>query len=148
VTKRPQPCFQAGNLGGGQAWMRIGVLVALGCIPPLVSAQNCTASNPQLAVTILQTVLATCSSYSDFPAMEYRYGHDVIFVQASVAGNLAIPVLRQFASLPQHNACTGSTFDAAARTALAKLGDENAYAAIKQQWSQHRAGPYQKKLKM
>ena len=122
--------------------MRIGVLVALGCVAAPVSAQNCTASNPQLAVTVLQTVLATCSSPDDFQAMESKYGYDVILVQASVAGNLAIPVLRQFASLPKHNECTSSSFDAAARTALAKLGDENAYAAIKQQWAQHRAGPY------
>jgi hypothetical protein len=28
------------------------------------------------------------------------------------------------------------------RTALAKLGDENAYATIKQQWAQHLTGPY------
>jgi hypothetical protein len=125
-----------------QAWMRIGILVALGCVAAPVSAQNCSASNPQLAVAVLQTVLATCSSHDDFQAMEYKYGYDVILVQASVAGNLAIPVLRQFASLPSHNECTSSTFDAAARTALAKLGDENAYAAIKQQWAQQRAGPY------
>jgi len=143
VTKRHHPIFsQAGNLGLGQAWMRIGVLVALGCVVAPVSAQNCTASNPQLAVSVLQAVLATCSSYDDFQAMGYKYGYDVILVQASVAGNLAIPVLRQFASLPKHNACTSSSFDAAARTALAKLGDENAYAAIKQEWAQHRAGPY------
>jgi hypothetical protein len=74
--------------------------------------------------------------------MEYKYGYDVILVQASVAGNLAIPVLRQFASLSKHNECTSSNFDAAARTALAKLGDENAYAMIKQQWAQGRTGPY------
>ena len=143
MTKRHQVfCTQADNPGLGQAWMCTAILVALGCVAAPVSAQNCTASNPQLAVTVLQTVLATCSSYSDFQAMEYKYGHDVILVQASVAGNLAIPVLRQFASLPKHNACTGSAFDAQARTALAKLGDENAYTAIKQQWAQHRAGPY------
>jgi hypothetical protein len=122
--------------------MRIGVLVALGCIPALVSAQNCTASNPQLAVTILQNVLATCSSHDDFQAMESKYGYDVILVQASVAGNLAVPVLRQFASLPKNNECTSSSFGAAARTALAKLGDETAYATVKKQWAQHRAGPY------
>jgi len=122
--------------------MRIGVLVALGCIPALVSAQNCTASNPQLAVTILQNVLATCSSHDDFQAMESKYGYDVILVQASVAGNLAVPVLRQFASLPKNNECTSSNFGAAARTALAKLGDETAYATVKKQWAQHRAGPY------
>jgi hypothetical protein len=115
--------------------MHIGVLVALGCVAAPVSAQNCTASNPQLAVTVLQTVLATCSSHDNFQAMAYKYGNDVILVQASVAGNLAIPVLRQFASLPKHNECTSSSFDAAARTALAKLGDENAYAAIEQQWA-------------
>jgi hypothetical protein len=143
VTKQHQPlCFQAGNLGSGQAWMRIGVLVALGCIPALVSAQNCTASNPQLAVTILQNVLATCSSHDDFQAMESKYGYDVILVQASVAGNLAVPVLRQFASLLKNNECTSSNFGAAARTALAKLGDETAYATVKKQWAQHRAGPY------
>jgi hypothetical protein len=143
VTTRNQPlCSQAGNQGLGLAWMRIGVLVSLGCVAAPVSAQNCTASNPQVAVTVLQTVLATCSSHADFQAMEYKYGYDVILVQASVAGNLAIPVLRQFAGLPKHNECTFSSFDAAARTALAKLGDENAYAAIKQEWAQHRAGPY------
>jgi hypothetical protein len=122
--------------------MRIGVLVALGCIPARVSAQNCTASNPQLAVTILQKVLATCSSHDDFQAMEFKYGYEAILVQASVAGNLAIPVLRQFDSLPKNNECTSSNFDAAARTALAKLGDESAYATVKKQWAQHRAGPY------
>jgi hypothetical protein len=51
-------------------------------------------------------------------------------------------VLRVFASLPRHNECTSSTFDAAARTALAKFGDESAYAVIKKQWAQHRGGPY------
>jgi hypothetical protein len=122
--------------------MRIGILVALGCVAAPLSAQNCTASNPQLAVVVLQRVLATCSSHDDFQAMEYKYGYDVILVQASVAGSLAIPVLRQFASLPKHNECASSTFDAAARTALAKLGDETAYATIKKQWAQQQAGPY------
>ncbi|MFZ0951750.1 MAG: hypothetical protein WAN17_05750 [Candidatus Sulfotelmatobacter sp.] len=94
MTKRHQPlCFQAGNLGSGQAWMRIGVLVALGCIAAPAPAQNCTASNPQLAVGVLQAVLASCSSLAVFQAMEQKYGYDVVLVQASVAGNLAIPVL-------------------------------------------------------
>ena len=74
--------------------------------------------------------------------MEYKYGYDVVLVQASVAGSLAIPVLRQFAGLPKDNECTSSNFDAAARTALAKLGDETAYATIKKQWAQQLAGPY------
>ena len=71
-----------------------------------------------------------------------KYGHDVILVQASIAGNLAVPVLRVFASLPRNNECTSSTFDAAARTALAKLGDQSAYAVIKKQWAQQRISPY------
>ena len=144
TTRQLLLCAQAGNLGLVQVSRRIAILIliAVGCLAAPLSAQNCTASNPQLAVSVLQTVLATCSSYDDFQAMGYKYGYDVILVQASVAGNLAIPVLRQFASLPKHNACTFSSFDAAARTALAKLGDENAYAAIKQEWAQHRAGPY------
>ena len=50
--------------------------------------------------------------------MQMKYGHDVILDQASIAGNLAIPVLRVFASLPKHNECTSSTFDAAARTVI------------------------------
>ncbi len=123
--------------------MCIAILVALGCVAIPVYAQNCTASNPQLAVTILQQVLAACSSHDDFQAMESKYGYDVILVQASVAGNLAIPVLRQFASLPKNNECTSSSFDAAARTALAKLGDESAYAVIKKQWGEPRAIPSQ-----
>jgi hypothetical protein len=130
------------SLVGTVGWTRIVALVALACAAAPLVAQNCTASSPQLAVTVLQTVLASCSSYDDFEAMEYKYGHDVILVQASVAGNLAIPVLRQFASLPKHNACTDSSFDAAARTALAKLGDEDAYAVIKRQWSKQNIGPY------
>ncbi|MGA7513923.1 MAG: hypothetical protein WBW46_13585 [Candidatus Sulfotelmatobacter sp.] len=73
--------------------MRIGVLVALGCIAAPAPAQNCTASNPQLAVGVLQAVLASCSSLAVFQAMEQKYGYDVVLVQASVAGNLAIPVL-------------------------------------------------------
>jgi hypothetical protein len=143
VKSRHQPlCGLAGNPRLGQAWRCIGVLVALGCVAAPVSAQNCTASNPQLAVAVLQRVLASCSSHDDFQAMESKYGYDVILVQASVAGGLAIPVLRQFASLHKDNECTSSTFDAAARTALAKLGDEAAYATIKKQWSQQQAGPY------
>jgi hypothetical protein len=122
--------------------MYIGVLVTLLCVVAPMSGQNCTGSNPQLAVSVLQKLLATCSSHDDFMAMEYKYGYDVILVQASVAGNLAIPVLRQFASLPKNNECTSSNFDAAARTALAKLGDQTAYATVKKQWAQHSAGPY------
>jgi len=122
--------------------MCVAILAALGCIAAQVSAQNCTASNPQLAVAVLQRVLASCSSHDDFQAMEIKYGYDVILVQASVAGSLAIPVLRQFASLPKNNDCTSTMFDAAARTALAKLGDETAYATIKKQWTQQQAGPY------
>jgi hypothetical protein len=140
VTKRHHPlCAQGGKLRLGQGWMRIGVLIALGCVAARVSGQNCTASNPQLAVSDLETLLATCSSPADFQVMNYKmrgkYGDNVILGQASVAGNLAIPVLRRFASLPRHNECTSTGLDAAARMALAKLGDENAYAAIKQQWA-------------
>jgi hypothetical protein len=119
--------------------MRIAVLVALGCVAARVSAQNCTASNPQVAVSDLETLLATCSSSSDFQAMNYKmrgkYGDNVVLGQASVAGNLAIPVLRRFGSLSRHNECSSTGFDSAARMALAKLGDENAYAAIRQQWT-------------
>ncbi|MFZ1140736.1 MAG: hypothetical protein WAN76_16240 [Candidatus Sulfotelmatobacter sp.] len=143
MTKRHQMlCAQARNPEPGKAWMYVVVLVALGCVAAPASAQNCTAGNPQLAVAVLQTVLASCSSHDDFQAMESKYGYDVILVQASVAGNLAVPVLRQFASLPKNNECTSSNFGAAARTALAKLGDETAYATVKKQWAQHRAGPY------
>jgi hypothetical protein len=74
--------------------------------------------------------------------MQMKYGHDVILDQASIAGELAVPVLRVFASLPKNNECTSSTFDAAARTALAKFGDENAYAVIKKQWAQQHISPY------
>src|SRR4029077_3698024 len=97
---------------------------------------------PQLAVAVLEKVLDACSSPDEVQAMQMKYGHDVILVEASIAGKLAIPVLRVFASLPKHNDCTSSTFDAAARTALAKFGDESAYAVIKKQWAQHRGGPY------
>jgi hypothetical protein len=143
VTKRHEPlCAQGDNPGLGQAWLCIAILVALGCVAAPVSAQNCTASNPQLAVAVLQRVLASCSSHDDFQAMEYKYGFDVILVQTSVAGSLALPVLRQFASLHKDNECTSSTFDAAARTALAKLGDDTAHATIKKQWTQQQAGPY------
>lgn len=117
-------------------------LVVFSCAAAPLVAQNCSASSPQLAVAVLQAIFATCSSYDDVQAMEYKYGHDVILVQASVAGSLAVPVLRQFASLPRQSACTASSFDAAARTALAKLGDEDAYATIKRQWNQQRIGPY------
>ncbi len=131
VKRNQQSRVGARSLRATEGWTRIVGLVALACAaaPPL-AAQNCTASSPQLAVVVLQNVLATCSKYDDFRAIEYKYGHDVILVQASVAGNLAIPVLRQFASLPKHNTCTASSFDAADRTALAKLGDENAYATM------------------
>ncbi|MGD1080927.1 MAG: hypothetical protein ABR881_21625 [Candidatus Sulfotelmatobacter sp.] len=143
MTKRHQMlCAQARNPEPGKAWMYVVVLVALGCVAAPASAQNCTAGNPQLAVAVLQTVLASCSSHDDFQAMESKYGYDVILVQASVAGNLAVPVLRQFASLPKNNECTSSNFGATARTALAKFGDETAYATVKKQWAQHRAGPY------
>ena len=141
--KRHQPLrVETRSLVAAEGWIRVVALVALACSAAPLASQNCTASSPQLAVTVLQTVLASCSSYDAFQAMEYKYGHDVILVQASVAGSLAIPVLRQFDSLPKHNACTASSFDAAARTALAKLGDENAYAAIKRQWNRQHAGPY------
>jgi hypothetical protein len=118
------------------------VLSALGCIPLPASAQNCTVSNPQLAVTVLEKVLDACSSPDEVQAMQMKYGHDVILDQASIAGKLAIPVLRVFAALPKNNECTSSTFDAAARTALAKFGDESAYAVIKKQWAEQRIGPY------
>lgn len=143
MTKRNLPsCSVACNLGHIQPWIGIIVLVALGCVAAPASAQNCTASNPQLAVAVLEKVLDACSSPDEVQAMQMKYGHEVILVEASIAGKLAIPVLRVFASLPRDNECTSSTFDAAARTALAKFGDESAYAAIKKQWAQHRGGPY------
>jgi hypothetical protein len=116
TTRHLLLCAQAGNLGLLKARRRIGILIALGCLAAPLSAQDCTASIPQLAVSVLQTVLGTCSSQDDFQAIESKYGYDVILVQASVAGNLAIPVLRQFASLPKHNECTSSSFDAAAHS--------------------------------
>jgi hypothetical protein len=143
VTKRTQRLGEfACNPGLFHTWKRIVVFVVLGCVAASASAQNCTASNPELAVTILERVLDACSSPDEVQAMQMKYGHDVILEQASIAGKLAIPVLRVFASLPKHNECTSSTFDAAARTALAKFGDESAYAVIKKQWAQHRGGPY------
>jgi hypothetical protein len=122
--------------------MCILILAAFGCIAAQVAAQNCTASNPQLAVGVLQTVLTSCSSPAAFQAMESKYGYDVVLTQASIAGNLAIPVLRQLMSLPKNNECISSNFGAAARTALAKLGDEAAYAVIKRQWSREHTKPY------
>ncbi len=143
VTKRNQP--SAGRTASPQRlqpWRCIVVLVILGCVAAPASAQNCTASNPQLAVAVLEKVLDACSSPDEVQAMQMKYGHDVILDQASIAGKLAIPVLRVFASLPRNNECTSSTFDAAARTALAKFGDESAYAVIKKQWAEHRVSPY------
>ena len=125
-----------------QSWTGIAFLVVVTLIAAPLSAQNCTASNPQLAVTVLEKVLDACSSPDEVQAMQMKYGHDVILDQASIAGKLAIPVLRVFAALPKHNECTSSTFDAAARTALAKLGDQSAYAVIKKQWAQQRISPY------
>ncbi len=142
IKENQRLCPSARNRGLRWCWAGIAVLVVLTCITAPLSAQNCTASNPQLAVAVLQRVLDACSSPDELQAMQMKYGHDVILVQASVAGKLAIPVLREFAGLPKHNECTSSTFDAAARTALAKLGDESAYAVIKKQWAQHRISSY------
>ena len=121
---------------------RLLFFLVLGCVAAPVSAQNCTASNPQLAVGVLETMLASCSSHDDTGAI-YKYGYDVILIQVSVAGNLAIPLLRQFASLPKHSPCASPAFNDQVRTALVKLGDENAYAPIKRQWAHQRIGPYQ-----
>jgi hypothetical protein len=143
VTKRNQRLSpSARNRGPLRSWAGLAVLVIVNFITAPASAQNCTAENPQLAVAVLQRVLDACSSSDEVQALQMKYGHDVILDQASIAGKLAIPVLREFAALPKHNECTSSTFDAAARTALAKLGDESAYAVIKKQWVQHRGGPY------
>jgi len=143
VTKRNHPLRAlACNLGLIQPWIGIAVLVILNFITAPASAQNCTASNPQLAVAVLEKVLDVCSSPDEVQAMQMKYGHEVILDQASIAGNLAIPVLHVSAVLPKNNECTSSTFGAAARTALAKFGDESAYAVIKKQWAQHRGGPY------
>ncbi len=71
-----------------------------------------------------------------------KYGHDVILDQASIAGNLAIPVLRVFVALPREQRVYFVDLRCAARAALAKLGDESAYAVIKKQWAEQRVSPY------
>ena len=122
MTRRNQ--VQRGLAATLRPWRCIVALVVFGCVAAPTSAQNCTASNPQLAVTVVEKVLDACSSPDEVQAMQMKYGHDVILDQASIAGNLAIPLLRVFVALPEHDECTSSTFGAAARTALARLGDK------------------------
>ena len=62
------------------------------------------------------------------------------YTAAQVAGPRAIPVLRKIASLPQDSECSGSLD--MTRVALAKLGDERTYTAMKQEWSGEIPSPY------
>jgi len=62
------------------------------------------------------------------------------YIAAQVAGPRAIPVLRKIAALPKGSECSGSLY--MVRVALAKLGDERAYAAMKELWREETPSPY------
>jgi len=71
---------------------------------------------------------------------ESKFGYDSIQKYAEVSGPLAIPILRQVATLPADNYCAYLVNDA--RMTLAKLGDEAAYRVIKEAWLKEKPSPY------
>lgn len=103
-------------------WLQIVVLAgsvsSLLCAPA-ASAQTCEDNNPPHAVALLGRLQSYCENY-DVPYSFDLYG------LAAVAGDEAIPQLRKIAAWPT---ATGTDYYcqrwvAAARIALAKLGDQ------------------------
>ena len=108
-------------------------VAALFVMMPSAFAQKCSDRNPQLAIDVLQEVLRSCSSHDAFEAVGGKYGYDVIAKAASVAGEPAIPVLREIARSPRGSDCYWGRAPEA-RQALAKLGDEAAYQSVLNAW--------------
>lgn len=113
----------------------VTILAALCVVMPSAFAQKCSDRNPQLAVDVLQEVLRGCSSHDAFETGTSKYGYDVIANAASVAGDLAIPALREIAKSSRDSDCFWGRAPEA-RQALAKLGDEAAIRSIRQSWNQ------------
>lgn len=105
---------------------------------PSAFVQKCSDRNPQVAVDVLQEVLRSCSSHDVFEAVSYKYGYDVIAKAASVAGELAIPVLQEIAKSPRNSDCFWGRAPEA-RQALAKLGDQETVRSIRESWNRKNA---------
>jgi len=113
--------MKACSVMAARAWFRIIVVAvsisSLGAAP--VPAQTCEDRNPPHAAALLLRLQSYCENY-DVPNSFDLYG------LASVAGNEAIPTLREIAAWPTDTP-TGSNCErwvTAARVALAKLGDK------------------------
>lgn len=113
-------------------------IIAALVVMPSAFAQKCSDRNPQLAVDVLQEVLRSCSSHDAFEAVGYKYSYDVIAKAASVAGERAIPVLREIARSPRNSDCFGGRAPEA-RQALAKLGDQEMIRSIRESWNRKSA---------
>jgi hypothetical protein len=106
-----------------------------------VFAQKCSERNPNQAVAMLEHYYRVCSAPdSHDQVMEEGEKLGDFYIAAQVAGPRAIPVLRKIAALPKGSECSGSLY--MVRVALAKLGDERAYAAMKELWREETPSPY------
>ena len=105
-----------------------------------VFAQKCSERSPNQAVAMLEHYYRVCSAPdSHDQVMEEGEKLGDFYIAAQVAGPRAIPVLRKIAALPKGSECFGSLYMVG--VALAKLGDERAYAAMKELWREETPRP-------
>ena len=106
-----------------------------------VFAQKCSDRNPNRAVAMLEHYYRVCSApHSHDQVMEEGEKLGDFYIAAQVADARAIPVLRRIAALPKGSECSGSLY--MVQVALAKLGDQRTYAAMKEVWKEETPSPY------
>jgi len=104
-------------------------------------AQKCSDRSPGQAVAMLEHYYRDCSAPDSHDRIMEDGDFD-FYVAAQVAGPRAIPVLRRIAALPKESECS----DYRVQVALAKLGDQHAYAKMREAWKNETPFPYLESL--
>jgi hypothetical protein len=123
------------STGGSTVGCGIAIVVMIASLcatPGIASAQGSTCREPDRAVEVLAQLYRHCAAPdSEFRAtpIESNFPAMIIRAWAPVAGDKAIPILKELADLPPDTHCY--PMRDAVRNALAKLGDAEAYGQMK-----------------
>ena len=116
----------------------LAIIVAIASLcatPDAATAQQSTCREPDRAVEILAQLYRHCAAPdSEFRATPIEHNFPAMIIQAwaPVAGEKAIPILKELADLPPDSTCY--PMGDMVHKALAKLGDPENYQAMKADW--------------